>query len=232
MRGILALIFVFVHPFFVYSQVGDTTSKPPFSSWTLRFNPLSFVEPVGGIQMGVETNIGKTGKFFLVSEYGFIFINNYGQYNDSRNNVSKNTGKISGWETKQEIKIALNTKSNIASFFAIELNYLNAGINNSGWFGMGKKDATGSYPYFKYQEFRETSNEVSMALKYATRNFSDTKKFNLEGFAGVGLIYRKNNYRKSEGVLIQADLEPLFDTDKNGINPYLAAGLRLLFKLK
>ncbi len=217
---------------FCFAQQPDSTTKP-LSQWILRFNPISFFQPVGGIQLGIETNLDSRSKYSLVSEYGYIFLNSFKMYSAEENEDNKNNGHISGFEIKQEVRMRLNSKKNPGtSFLSVEVNYQKAKLNNAGWFGMGKPDAFGLYPYFKYQDFQETSNETSIAMKYVLKSFPDNRKFNLEGFIGFGFIYKDIVYKKAEGKLVQPDKEPIFNVYNKGVNPYFPLGLRLLFKLR
>jgi hypothetical protein len=214
------------------AQKVDSISKP-FSSWSLRFDPLSFFETTGGVLAGFETNLDAKKKLFWISEYEYIFLNSVNLYSSEGNNDNKNTGHVSGFKTKQELRIAVKTKKNNGStFFAVEVNYLNAGVTNSGWFAMGTPDANGLYPYFKYQDFRETTSETSIAGKFVGKSFSRNRKFNMEAFIGFGFKYKGRAYKKAEGKLVQPDKEPVFDIKNEGFNPYVPIGLRIVFKIR
>jgi hypothetical protein len=231
MRIIVLLLFaVLAFQSKVSSQDKDSSARP-FSEWHFRVNPFSLVEVMGGIHVGVETNLDKRRKFYLVSEYGYIFLNNRGSAEGQ--NDTKDKSRISGFETKQEMRIMTPNRKARASFFAAEVHYLRADVKNSGWFGMETPDASGSYPYMKYQDFTESISSTSVAIKYGTKLYAQEARFNLEGFIGFGFQHQNiNKFRNAEGVLLESDKETFFNRSGIRILPYIPAGLRLTFRLR
>lgn len=228
MRKYRCLIFFFAFCSNAKAQQTDSVALP-FSEWHLRINPLSFVERIGGAHIGIETNVDKHKRYYFISEYGYIFLNN-GEYN-AEAVANENKSRINGFETKQELRRSLHGKKS-ASFFGIEVHYIKASGRNAGWFGMGQPDAAGNYPYMKYQHYKEVMTSTSLAFKYISKAFLQTKKWNIEAFTGLGLVYRDIKNENAEGKLIGSDSEPLFKEDSEGIKPYLAIGIRFSVKLK
>lgn len=227
MRKLLIVALVYCVPTLSYSQEKQS-AVPAFSEWSLRFNPASFFETLGGVHMGVETNIDRKQKWYVVSEYGVIFINNFGRYDEGVEG-GRNSNRVSGFETKQELRLRLKSDGGRYHFVAMELHYLQAGIDNSGWFGMGETNP-GQYTYYKHQDFRESARETSVAVKYGGR-FLSRQRLSLEMFAGFGVIYTDISYTNTEGKLYQLDKETVFKPDKDGFAPYTALGIRLCFRL-
>ncbi len=211
----------------LYAQKNDSTGGA-LSEWHFRLNPSSFFEPVGGVHVGIETNLDKRKKYYVITEYGYIFINNTG----SKEKENRNNNRISGFEGKLEIRKKISSKRSGTSFLGVEAHFLNAGINNSGWFSMGTPDPSGLYPYLQYQYFRESITSQSIAGKYVWKFLEQENKWNIEFFGGLGFIYSDITYKNADGKLTQADFEPKFNMQKDGIQPYIAIGGRLLFKLK
>jgi hypothetical protein len=211
-------------------QSTDSLARP-FSEWYSRWNPVALAERMGGIHIGVETNLDQRRKYYLVSEYGYIFLNNQGSAEGQ--NDTKDKSRISGFETKQEIRMMTPNRKAWASFFALEVHYLQAGVKNSGWFGMEAPDATGTYPYMKYQDYTESISSTSLAVKYGTKLYAQEARFNLEAFIGFGVQYKNiNKFRNAEGVLIESDKEGFFDRNGKQVLPYIPVGLRLIFRLR
>lgn len=213
------------------AQKNDTLFRP-FSEWTLRFNPFSFIENFGGVHVGVETNLDKKKQLYLVSEYGIIFINNVGSGKGSLAD-QKNPNSLSGYRTKQELKWAVtrtNQRANV--FVGLETNFQMVNVLNAGWFGMGRSDANGLYPYFKYQEFKEEISQLSGAIKYVQPMYFKKGRFYFEFFIGLGVLYRDVKLKNSEGALIQPDVELVYSEASQGVKPYVAGGFRLMYNLK
>lgn len=212
------------------AQQQDTGFRA-FSEWHFRVNPFSFVEKPGGLHIGFETNLDNRKRFYLVSEYGYIFINTRKFNLISSEEEKDNRNPVRGFETKQELRKSLPGKKS-TSFFAVELHYLNASVSNAGWFGMGTADANGNYPYVKYHQYKESMHSGSLAFKYVAKAFPQQDRWNIEFFAGLGLIYRDINNSGAEGKLLESDSNALFKEDLQGLKPYLALGFRISLKLK
>ncbi len=202
-----------------------------FSEWNIRLNPFSFIERFGGVQLGFETNLDKKRKLNVVSEYGYLFLDNK---NIGSNNTysEKNINRLSGFKTKQDLR--WRYKENMSSILSIgiEFNYQKAAIVNSGWFGMGTPDAQNLYPYFKYQDFREEVVEMSSAIKYIVKTIPKKGRIGLEGFGGLGLIDKRLNHKNSQGKLVQPDAEPLLKEEMEGLKGYIALGFRIFLTVK
>lgn len=220
MKRLLSLGIVLFTCLIASGQASD--SAPAFSRWSIRLNPFSPLERLGGIHAGVQTNLGRG--FSFVSEYGWIFLNNY----RTSTPQDEKPSPVSGFETKQEIRYTPKK----SMFLALEVHYLSASAENSGWFGMGSVNSSGLYPYFKYQDFKETTRETSLALKIGNKLNSGQRPVGVEGFVGFGFIYRNIGYEYSEGSLYQPDRSTSFDPEDEGFQPYLCIGARILFRLK
>ena len=216
-------------PAFAQKNEKDSTN---FSQWNLRFNPIFIVEPLGGINLGIETNIDKKKKLYLVSEFGIIFINNMRERRDI--NEDANPVKLNGFKTTQELKyVVLQNKGRQSGAIAIESNFLKGTQKNSGWFGMGNDNGNTSYLFFKYQNFTEQVTEISGAIKYSQKAYFGSSTFHhLEVFLGLGMINRKIENKNAEGKLVQPDHETLYSNERTELLPYLSAGLRLGINLK
>lgn len=218
-KRLLSLVIILYSCLIASGQPVD--SIPAFSQWSFRLNPFSPLERLGGIHAGVETNLSR--RFSFVSEYGWIFLNNF----RSSSSGDEKASPVRGFETKQEIRYNLN-RSRV--FLAVEVHYLSASAENSGWFGMGY--SSGQFSYFKYQDFKETTSETSVALKIVHKLKSSKRQVGMEGFAGFGFIHRNIGYENSEGSLYQPDRDMNFNVEDEGIHPYLSIGARILFRLK
>lgn len=198
-----------------------------FSQWSIRLNPLSFIERFGGVDLGFETNIDKKRRWALVSEYGYLFINNSASAGNSRTN-KKNNNPLSGFKTKQEVRWIL-PKNEGTRAIGLELTHRQARIANEGWFGMGTPNARRLYPFFKYHNFTEEVIETSMAFKYIFKTAPKKGRLGAEGFVGLGVLNRDINYTKTEGTLVQPEAATLMDKDRATMLPYLSLGFRVFF---
>ncbi|HEX6914049.1 MAG TPA: hypothetical protein VF145_02330 [Chitinophagaceae bacterium] len=204
----------------------DSSRRAAFTRWEFRLNPLSFAERFGGLHLGVETNLDSKGKYFFVSEYGWIFLNNTSTW-DSEDDLS-NQNKVRGFETKQELRKLNREQRRGSSYVGIELHYQQFRIANAGWFGMGETP----YAFYKYQSFGETACISSAAFKYIRKIAPPTSRWNMEWFAGVGVIYRDLRYAGTEGTLYDPDAKPVLSDQSTGLRPYAALGLRITLKIR
>lgn len=204
-----------------------------FSYWAIRVNPFSPFEQYGGIQLGVETNIDKKNKWNLVSEFGYVFINNVTSPS-GKEEKSNNANKLTGFKTRQEVRWVVKTRrQQPVSYMAVEGILMTASIPNRGWFGIDGPDDFGNYAYFKYQDFKEQVTELGAAIKFVHKVYlSNRQVHNLELFGGFGLFNRMVKLKNPQGVLVQPDNEVLVEEMRKGVKPYLAAGIRLNFVVR
>ena len=227
MRTVTFLFVAFCVPQVVHAQKNEISR--PFSEWQLRLNPFSLFETLGGVHLGAQTNLDRNRRLDFVSEYGYLFVNNGGNRRDGASGAEKQ--RVSGFETKQEVRWRLDEKGSGNSFAALEVHYVHASAQNEGWFGMGNRNEAGNYPYMKYQYFDEKMKTLSAAMKYAVR-FPREGKFGGEAFAGMGLIYRHSANKNTEGKLLYPEWSPFFNEESLGTNFYLAAGFRLVYRIR
>jgi hypothetical protein len=166
MKNITTLLIALAYiglPGTLAAQKGGKTDRV-LSYWNIRINPLSVMEKWGGVLAGIETNVDKKRKLYLVSEYGVIFINDLLSRQNKNSREPLNKQPLSGLKTKQELRWLIKGKKEMpVGFIALETTLQQASTRNSGWFGIGDKDLNGSYTYYKYQQFQEQVSVTSAA---------------------------------------------------------------------
>lgn len=230
--GIILIVWFVTVTNLASAQQSDSTDRS-FREWYLRINPLSFFTRFGGVQLGVETILDKQAKLYLSTDVGYHFLNNTSSFLIEEHE-NKNSNSMVGFSVKPELKLVVSSnKKRPMGFVGLEASWLMAGVKNKGWFGMGELDATGRYPYFKYQDFKERATDIGGAIKYHHKlYFHKVKNHHLELFIGLGILNRSMKFINATGTLVQPENDVLVSDRFVGIRPQLPAGMRVLIQLK
>lgn len=219
-------IFIFWISFFLIQAV---TAQPKKNDINIRTNILSWLEPnAGGPVLGMEYFINK--KFSIGADAGLIFYNLAKGEND-------NLANPWGFKAKPEIRYYLYKKDKedpTRLFFAIEGLYIKTRTINFN--DLPIADNMGNIVYYYIGGFSEIKKVIGVNSKAGIQipRFL-FKKMLLELFAGIGIRGKKYSYKDlPAGAVVEqrAQSRFLLNTDIDGSYPSIAAGFKLVYKIK
>ena len=222
----LRLLFVFGVCLFLGKAV---TAQPKSHDINLRTNILSWLEPnAGGPVLGLEYFIN--GKFSIGADAGFIF------YNPLKINEI-NLGNPNGYKLKPEVRFYLYKKNKVDPtrlFFALEGLFLKTKTPN--YSDLPITDNMGNIVYYYLGGFDEIKKVTGFNTKAGIqipRFF--IPKMMIELYLGIGLkskTYSFSNLPSGAVIEQRGTSRLLLETDIDGTYPSLAAGFKLIYKIK
>ena len=222
----LRLLFVFGVSLFLCKAV---TAQPKKNDINLRTNILSWLEPnAGGPVLGFEYFIN--GKFSIGADAGIIF------YNPVKVNEI-NLGNPNGYKLKPEARFYLYKKNKhdpTRLFFALEGLFLKTKTTN--YSDLPITDNMGNIVYYYLGGFDEIKKVTGFNTKAGIQipRFIIPKMM-IELYLGIGV--KSKTYSFSDlpsGAVIEqrGTSRLLLETDIDGTYPSLAAGFKLIYKIK
>ena len=205
------------------------TGQPKKNDINIRTNILSWVEPnAGGPVLGFEYFIN--GKFSIGTDAGLIF------YTPVKAN-DINLGNPTGYKLKPELRFYLykkNKEDPTRLFFALEGLFLKTKTVNYNELPI--MDNMGNIVYYYLGGF----NEIKKVTGFNTKAGVQIPRFILpkmmiEFYAGIGVKSKKYSFNNipNGAVVEQRRAAPfLLNTDIDGTYPSLAAGFKLVYKIK
>ncbi len=222
----LRLLFVIGVSLFLGKAV---TAQPKKNDINIRTNILSWLEPnAGGPVLGFEYFIN--GKFSIGADVGFIL------YNPIKINEI-NLGNPNGYKLKPEIRFYLYKKNKVDPtrlFFALEGLFLKTKTTN--YTDLPIMDNMGNIVYYYLGGFDEIKKVTGFNTKAGIqipRFF--IPKMMIELYAGIGIRGKKYSYKDlPAGAVVEQRAQSgfLLNTDIDGSYPSIAAGFKLVYKIK
>ena len=225
----MALLRLFYLIFLLLFWAVNVTGQPQKNDINIRTNILSWLEPnAGGPVLGMEYFINK--KFSIGADAGLIFYNLAKGEND-------NLANPWGFKAKPEIRYYLYKKDKedpTRLFFAIEGLYIKTRTINFN--DLPIADNMGNIVYYYIGGFSEIKKVIGVNSKAGIQipRFL-FKKMLLELFAGIGIRGKKYSYKDlPAGAVVEqrAQSRFLLNTDIDGSYPSIAAGFKLVYKIK
>ena len=222
----LRLLFVFGVSLFLGKAV---KAQPKKNDINLRTNILSWLEPnAGGPVLGFEYFLN--GKFSIGADAGIIF------YNPVKINEI-NLGNPNGYKLKPEIRFYLYKKNKVDPtrlFFALEGLFLKTKTTN--YSDLPITDNMGNIVYYYLGGFNEIKKVTGVNTKAGIQipRFIIPKMM-IELYLGIGVKSKAYSFSElPNGAVIQqrATSRLLLETDIDGTYPSLAAGFKLIYKIK
>ena len=219
-------LFIFLMSLFLVQVV---TAQPNKSDINLRTNILSWLEPnAGGPVLGFEYFIN--GKFSIGADAGIIL------YNPVKNN-DNNLGNPNGYKLKPEIRFYLykkNKEDPTRLFFALEGLFLKTKTTN--YTDLPITDNMGNIVYYYLGGFDEIKKVTGVNTKAGVQipRFI-LKKMMIELYVGIGVrskTYSFSNLPNGAVVEQRGTSRLLLQTDIDGSYPSIAAGFKLVYKIK
>lgn len=205
------------------------TGQPQKSDINIRTNILSWLEPnAGGPVLGFEYFIN--GKFSIGADAGIIF------YNPIKINEI-NLGNPNGYKLKPEIRFYLykkNKEDPTRLFFALEGLFLKTKTTN--YSELPITDNMGNIVYYYSGGFDEIKKVTGVNTKAGIQipRFI-LPKMMIELYVGIGVkskAYSFSNLPNGAVVEQRGTSRLLLETDIDGTYPSLAAGFKLVYKIK
>ena len=223
----LQRLFFFIFLLLFSSEM--VSAQPQKSDFYIRTNILSWLEPnAGGPVLGFEYFIN--GKFSIGADAGIIF------YNPVKINEI-NLGNPNGYKLKPEIRFYLykkNKEDPTRLFFALEGLFLKTKTTN--YSALPITDNMGNIVYYYLGGFNEIKKVTGVNTKAGIqipRFFS--QKMMIELYVGIGVrskAYSFSNLPNGAVVEQRGTSRLLLETDIDGSYPSLAAGFKLVYKIK
>jgi hypothetical protein len=213
---------------FVFLSVA-VAGQPQKNDINIRTNILSWLEPnAGGPVLGIEYLINN--KFSIGADVGFIF------YNPVKINEI-NLGNPNGYKLKPEVRFYLYKKNKVDPtrlFFALEGLFLKTKTTN--YSDLPITDNMGNIVYYYLGGFDEIKKVTGFNTKAGIqipRFF--IPKMMIELYLGIGLkskTYSFSNLPSGAVIEQRGTSRLLLETDIDGTYPSLAAGFKLIYKIK
>ena len=215
--------------FYLVFTSAFVSAQPQKNGINIRTNILSWLEPnAGGPVLGFEYFITK--KFSLGADAGIIF------YTPVKNN-DINLGNPNGYKLKPELRFYLykkNKEDPTRLFFALEGLFLKTKTTNYN--DLPILDNMGNIVYYYLGGFNEVKKVTGVNTKAGVqipRFF--LPKMMIEFYVGIGVRAKKYSFTNipNGAVVEQRRASPfLLNTDIDGSYPSLAAGFKLIYKIK
>lgn len=205
------------------------TGQPEKNDINTRTNLLSWLEPnAAGPVFGFEYFINN--KFSIGTDAGLIF------YTPFKNN-DINLGNPTGYKLKPEIRLYLykkNKEDPTRLFFALEGLFLKTKTINYNEVPI--MDNMGNIIYYYLGGFDEIKKVTGVNTKAGVQipRFIFPKMM-IEFYAGIGVRTKRYSFANipNGAVIEQRNASPfLLNTDIDGTYPSLAAGFKLVYKIK
>ncbi len=219
----------FLFLIFISFFISAAKAQPQKNNINIRTNILSWLEPnAGGPVLGIEYFINN--KFSVGADAGLIF---YNIVKSKDNNLSHPFG----FKVKPEIRYYLYKKNKpdpTRLFFAAEGLYLKTRTTNFN--DLPVRDNMGNIAYYYIGGFPEYKKVIGANLKaglQVPRFFN--KKMMIEFYAGLGLkvkTYSFGNIPNGAVASQRSQSRFLLNTDIDGSYPSIAAGFKIVYKIK
>jgi hypothetical protein len=196
-------------------------------NFSLRFNPLSFLETDGNVMLGVGYQLHR--RFAITIDPGYIFFR-------PLDNAENKSSSVSGIKIRSDIRFlfAKSRRGRYLFFIGPEFHYKY--VSSSKWADFGINCLGGMCAYNQRAQYKEIKKEVGGAAKMGTqlRVFND--RWKIEFYWGIGFKFKRfeeTNLPTGGAFLNEPDHDNIFGTtDENTAYPIIPGGIKIIFLLK
>ena len=201
--------------------------KNVLPAFTLRFNPLSFMERDGNVMLGLGYQWHP--RWAATFDPGYIF---YRPYILGENN---RPSSLSGIKIRSDIRFFFDKSRSggFNTFIAPEFHYKYAATKK--WDDFGINCLGGQCDYYQKAQYKEVKKETGGSLKLGTVLPLWSSRWSAEIYGGIGFKFKKFRYTDLPlgGTFVnEPDQDNVFNNaDENKALPMVPAGVKIIFRI-
>ena len=201
--------------------------KNGLPAFTLRFNPLSFIERDGNVMLGAGYQWHP--RWAVTFDPGYIF---YRPYILGENN---RPASLSGIKIRSDIRFFFDKSRSggFTTFIAPEFHYKHTITKK--WDDFGINCLGGQCDYYQRAQYKIIKKEVGGSLKLGTILPLWSKQWSVEIYGGLGVKFKKfrDTGLPPGGTFVDEPRHDIFftNTDENKPQPIAPGGVKVIFRV-